>query len=190
MELIQFLSFYQIVKTGSFSRASENVFRSQPAVSHQIKSLEHDFDVKLFERFGKKVIVTEEGRILFDVISEFLDKLENLKRIYADMQCGREGKLTIAVSRNLMTYWFTDVIKSFSGQFPKIKFKLFAHSDVLKIQELILDGDVDFGIGPKKQLISKKLNFLFWKEFDRVLIAHKGHPLYRRKTIKLADIAK
>ena len=190
MELIQLLSFYQIVKTGSFSRASENVCRSQSAVSHQIKKLEEDFNVKLFDRLGKKVKLTEEGGILFAVISTFLNDIENVKRIYADMHCGRYGALTLAVSRNVMTYWFAEVIKLFIDQFPGIKYKLFTRSDSSLMQEMILNGEVDFGIGMKDQLISKKLDFLFWKAFGRVLMADRNHPLCRKKTITLIDIAK
>jgi len=189
MELIQLLSFYQIVKTGSFSRASENVFRSQSAVSHQIKNLEKDFNVILFERLGKKVRLTEEGEILFAVVSTFLNDIDNLKRIYADMQCGGHGKLTLAVSGNLMTYWFTDVIRSFMDQFPGIKFKLYNVTDASKMQAMILNGEVDFGIGMKDQLISKKLDFLFWKAFERILIADRDHPLCRKENITLEDIA-
>ncbi len=190
MELIQLLSFYQIVKTGSFSQASKNVARSPSAVSHQIKNLEEDFNVKLFERLGKRVTLTEEGRILFEVISTFFNDLENLKRVYADMHDGRHGKLTLAVSRNLMTYRFADVIRLFIDQFPGIKYKLFTRSNTSRMQEMILNGEVDFGIGMKDQLISPKMNFLPWKAFDRVLMADKKHPLCRKKTIAMADIAR
>lgn len=183
------LSFYQIVKTGSFSQASKNVFRSQSAVSHQIKNLEKDFQVKLFERLGKKVKLTEEGRILFEVISTFFNDLENLKRVYADMETGHFGSLTLAVSRNVMTYWFADVIRAFIDQFPGIKYKLYTRSEASRMQEMILNGEVDFGIGMKDRLISPKLNFLSWRAFDRVLMTDKNHPLCKKKTIALADIA-
>lgn len=190
MELIQLLSLYQIVKTGSFSQASKNVFRSPSAVSHQIKNLEKEFNVKLFERLGKKVKLTEEGRILFAVISTFFNDIENLKRVYGDMQDGRCGRLTLAVSRNIMTYWFADVIKAFIDQFPGIKYKLFTRSNIARMQEMILNGETDFGIGMKDKLISPKVGFLFWRAFDRVLMADKDHPLGRQKTITLAEIAR
>ncbi len=190
MEFIQLLSFYQIVKTGSFSQASKNICRSQSAVSHQIKNLEKDFDVVLFDRLGKRVTLTEEGRILFNVISTFFNDMENVKRVYADMRGGRYGQLTLAVSRNLMTYWFADVIRSFIDQFPGIKYKLYTRSDVALMQEMILDGEIDFGIAMRDRLISKKLNFLFWRAFDRILMADKNHPLGKKKTVTGADIAR
>ncbi len=148
MEVIQLLSFFQIVKTGSFSRAAENVFRSQSAVSHQIKNLEKDLNIGLFERLGKKVKLTEEGKILFDVVSNFLNDIDNLKRIYADIKSGHYGKLTIAITEDILAFWLLDVIAEFIRQFPGIKFKLVT-SFTFQMQEMILNGEVDFGIGPK-----------------------------------------
>jgi DNA-binding transcriptional LysR family regulator len=133
--------------------------------------------------------LTEEGEILFTVVSTFINDIDNLKRIYADMQCGGHGKLALAVSGNLMTYWFKDVIRLFVDQFPAIKFKLFTVTDASMMQEMILNGEVDFGIGMKDQLISKKLSFLSWKAFDRILMADRDHPLCKKKTITLGDIA-
>ena len=166
------------------------MYRSQSAVSHQIKRLEDEFDVKLFDRIGRKVRLTAEGRILFDIISAFFNDFDNLKRIYADMHCGRYGELTLVVSRNVMTYWFAEVIKLFIDQFPGVKYKLFTRSDSSVMQEMILNGEADFGIGMKDQLISKRLEFLFWKAYGRVLMTNKSHPLFRKKTITLKDIAK
>lgn len=190
MEIIKLLSFYQIVRTGTFSRASKNVFRSQSTVSYQIKCLEEEFNVKLFERLGKKVILTEAGAMLFEIVSTFLHDIENLKKCYADMQNGLYGTLTLAVSRNVMTYWFTKIIKSFTVQFPNIKFKLYTQSNTSIIQEMILNGKIDFGIGSRDQLISNKLDFITWKSFDRILMADKNHPICKQKKITLADIAK
>ena len=189
MEIIKLLSFYQIVKTGSFSRASENVFRSRSALSYQIKCLEEDFKIKLLDRSGKKVILTEAGAMLFKIISTFLNDIEKLEKCYKDMQSGLYGTLTLAVSRNVMTYWFTKIIKSFTVEFPSIKFKLYTQSNSSLIQEMILNGNIDFGIGSRDQLISDKIDFITWKSFDRILMADKNHPICKKKTVTLADIA-
>lgn len=55
---------------------------------------------------------------------------------------------------------------------------------------MILNGKIDFGIGTRDQLISNKLDFITWKSFDRILMADKNHPICKKKTITLADIAK
>ncbi|MFB3886500.1 MAG: LysR substrate-binding domain-containing protein [Thermodesulfobacteriota bacterium] len=190
MELIQLLSFYQIVKTGSFSKASVKVFRSQSAVSHQIKKLERDFNIKLFTRLGKRMVLTEEGKILFDVVSRVFNDLDNLKRIYADMEQGHSGSLVLASTSGIMTYWFSDFVNRFIIKFRSIKFKLIA-CDIYQMQELILNGEADIGIGPQShQLISEKINFVFWRSFDRVLLANRSHPLSKKKNITYSDISK
>lgn len=191
MELIQLLSFHQIVETGSFSKASSNIFRSQSAVSHQIKNLEKELGIKLLERFGKKIKLTEEGKILFDVLSAFFNDLDNVKRIYGDMQQGKYGSLTIATSSSMITYILPNVIKMFIDQFAGIKFKLITCAISIEIPRMILSGEAEFGIGPKMDRVSsQKLDFLPWKSFNRVLLMAKDHPLSKKKDITLADIAK
>lgn len=191
MELIQLLSFHQIVKTGSFSKASSNIFRTQSAVSHQIKNLEQELGIKLFERLGKTIKLTEEGKILFDVCSAFFNDLDNVKRIYGDMQQGKYGSLIIVTSSAMITYILPNVIKMFIDQFAGIKFKLITCAITFEIPRMILNGEADFGIGPKMdQVSSQKLDFLSWKSFDKVLLMAKDHPLSKKKDITLADIAK
>jgi LysR family cys regulon transcriptional activator len=190
MELIQLLSFYQIVKTESFSEASRKVFRTQSAISHQIKNLENELKIKLFKRLGKKIKLTEEGELLFDLVDKFSNDLENLKRIYTDMQCGQVGNLTIVSTRSPMTYLLPKITKKFLGQFPKVNFKMITSSFVSEMMPLIVEGDVDFGISLKsEEVLSQKIGFLSWRFFDTILITSKNHPLTRRKTIKLVDIA-
>jgi len=191
MEIIQFHSFYEIVKTGSFSKASMNVFRSQSAVSHQIKKLEEELNVKLFKRLGTKVKLTEEGEILLDLVSSFFNQLETVKRRLEDMKQCKYGNLTIATTSGMMTYVLPDVIERFVNQFPGIKFKLVSYTLISEIQSMVLNGDADIGIGPRsKQFLPQHLNFLFWKCFDRVLLTAKDHPLCRKKGLTSLDISK
>src|SRR4030042_6906603 len=99
MELIQLYGFYQIVKTGSFSEASKKTFRSQSAISHQIKNLENEFKIKLFERIGNKIKLTQEGEIFFERTNIILKDLEELRRILADIDYAGRGRLTIEIGR-------------------------------------------------------------------------------------------
>ena len=191
MELIQLFAFHQIVKTGSFSKASTNIFRSQSAVSHQIKNLEKELNIELFERLGKTIRLTEAGKILFDFMNSFSNDLDNLKRIYEDMRQGKSGSLTIATSSAVITYILPNVIKMFVDHFPKTKIKLFTCIDSFQIPQLILNGEADFGIGPKiNQAPTQKLSFLSWKFFDKILLTAKSHSLSKKKKITLADIAR
>jgi DNA-binding transcriptional LysR family regulator len=190
MELIQLLSFHEIVKTESFSKASRNVFRSQSALSHQIKNLEKELGVKLFDRIGKTIKVKEEGRILFDIIDKFVYDLEDLRKILIDVKKSKVGNLTIASSSSIMTYVLPDIVRRFINQFPGVNLKLIACSFFSEIQSLVLEGKIDFGIGiASDQMLPRRINYVSWKLFDTILIAPKGHSLSYRKAVRLGDIA-
>jgi DNA-binding transcriptional LysR family regulator len=189
MEINQLLSFYEIAKTGSFSKASEKVFRTQPAVSSQIKNLEKELNVKLFERQPKRIRLTKEGELLFNIIRNFFTELEKLKKIYEDMQHGKGGSLIIAASPSIMRYVLPNVMATFMKRFPKNKFKLIACRDPSEIESLLREGEVDLAIGPKINQSDEHIDFLFWKSFDMLLISAKHHPISRKKNITLADIS-
>jgi DNA-binding transcriptional LysR family regulator len=152
--------------------------------------LENELEVKLFDRLGKKVKLTVEGKILFNITDKFLTDLENLKKIYSDIRHGDVGNLTITASSAVVTYLLPDIIRNFVNQFPRINLKLIICSFVSEIMTLILNGEIAFGIGIKSdQLLPEKIDFVFWKSFETYLILCKGHPLSHKRTIGLNDIA-
>jgi len=191
MEINQLLSFFEIVKTGSFSKASENVCRSPSALSHQITKLEKELKVQLFERLGKTVKLKEEGRILYNTIGAFINDLENLKKIYEDMQDCARGSLTIATTSGVMRYVLPRILAKFINQFPKIKLKLITSHITSEIHSMVTNDQVDIGIGPNpRQPCPQDLVFLLWKSFDRILLVARSHPLAKKRKITLSEIAK
>jgi len=190
MEINQLLSFYQITKTGSFSKASEKVFKSQSAVSHQITNLEKELKVKLLERLGKSVRLTQEGKALFNLVDKFFFDLDNLKGIFEDIQHSKIGYLSVVTNNAVIMYLLPKITKTFKDEFPGVKVKLINTSIMSEIISKVLDGEADLAIGPKStQGIPTKINFLFWKSFDRILIMLKNNPLNKKKAIELNDIA-
>jgi DNA-binding transcriptional LysR family regulator len=191
MEIIQLVSFYQIVKTGSFSKASSMVFRSQSAISHQIANLEKELQVRLFDRIGKKIKLTDEGKILFSVVDDFFNDLDRLKRIYMDMHTGKGSRLAIASGGTLITNYFPSIIKTFMVKCVGSKVKLIDCGLTSQLISKVSDGEVDFGIGPNMNYTQPpNMHFLSWKTFDLVLVMAKGHPLCSQREINISDIAK
>ena len=189
MEISQLMSFCEIVKTGSYSKASKHLFITQSAVSHQIKNLERELNIKLFERVGNMVRLTQGGKILSDAVIKFVDDLNNLKRISEDIHDSKTGSLTIATNNGIIMYVLPDIIRRFKKELPGIKFRLINPNFTSEILSMVSNGEVDLAIGPKSnQALSSKTNFIFWKSFERFLIMAKGHPLRVKKTITLADI--
>lgn len=189
MDVIQLLSFYEVVRTGSFSKASEKVFRTQSAISYQMKNLEQELKVKLFDRSEKAVVLTWEGKMLFEFISKFLDNFDRLKSMFEEARCGKRGTLTVATTSSTMTHFFPNVVGRLAKDSANIKFKIITCISP-EIQAKVAEGIADLGVGVKLDLIPKKLNFLPWKTFDKVLIAVKEHPLPKRELVTLEDIVR
>ncbi len=191
MEIIQLQSLYAIVSTGSFSGAGEKLGLTQSAISHQIRNLEREFKVKLFERKGKTMHLTEEGKILFDVVSDFLNDLDKLKTLFEDVGRSNVGHLAVAARSPVVTYLLPDVILKFKRLFPGIRLKLISRGFVPELIALVSEGVVDFAIAPKiDEIHSKNIAFVYWKSFDTVLITARDHPLSTtKKAVDSADIA-
>jgi DNA-binding transcriptional LysR family regulator len=191
MEINQLTSFYEIVKTGSFSKAARKLFITQSAVSHQIKNLERELGIRLFDRMGHLVKVTETGQTFSNLVRIFLKDLENLKRASEDMSEGRTGYLSIASSHAMIKNVLPNVIKEFVARFPGVKCKLVHRSLTQELLPMVLDGEVDVIIGARLgHRLHPKLRYLFWRSFDKVLLVPRDHYLSGKKSIKLADIIK
>lgn len=192
MENSQLISFYEIVKAGSYSKAAKNLSITQSAVSHQIKNLEKELRIRLFERNGNMMKLTDGGEILFGCVSAFLNDLSNLKRISEDISNFKTGHLTVATNNAIIVHILPDVIKKFKEELPGIKLKLVNRNLTTELLPLVVNGEVDLAIGPRSneiKILSSKIDFLLWKSFGRRLLMPADHPLAKKRDIKLIDVS-
>jgi DNA-binding transcriptional LysR family regulator len=190
MEINQLETFLQIVKTGSYSNASRNLCITQPAVSHQVKNLEKELNIKIFERIGNKMKLTEVGKYLVDAATKFLDDLDNLKRICENVRSLKEGHLTIATTNACLVYILPNIIKRFRKEFPRIKFKFISRGSFKDILPIIENNETDLAIGAHRDEKAKDLTFLLWESFRRMLVVPKHYSWHKKKVIQLADIGR
>jgi DNA-binding transcriptional LysR family regulator len=153
-----------------------------------IKDLEEYLGAKLFERLPRKVRLTEEGRIFRDLASPLLDDISALKTKF-DEACGKAsaGEVKIAAYGSVMVYLLPDVVKSFRYKFPACKLSIVARSRE-EIIPMVNNGEVDFGIG-SLATTPHGIEYDIFARFNRMLIAPKSHPLSRKSSIELDDIA-
>lgn len=174
---------------GGFSAAAKVVFRSQPAVSLAVKSLESELGVRLFERFGPlKVKPTKEGVLLRDLASPLLKDLGGLRKRF-DEAIGKAGMndIRIATHEAVISYVFPDIVEKFTRKYPDLKFTMI-RSNKEDIVKQVLDGDVDFGITTVDRT-PRGIEYRVFRDHKRVLITQKGHPLTKLKTITPRDLA-
>lgn len=187
MEWQKLIGFYNVVKLGSFTKASEAIFRTQPALSLQIKSLENELGVKLFERIGKSGIkLTLAGEKLFQYCVKMLDQqkqfIDELNKIKGSIL----AHIRIAAPFFSLYYLLLPPLEVFKRRFPNIEVTILdrpAHS----IIKLIRDGDIEFGFSIAS-IVPKDLAVIPWEEIESILIMPKGHPLSKKKIIDIKDI--
>jgi LysR family transcriptional regulator, cys regulon transcriptional activator len=189
MELQELKGFIAVARHGSFSKAAVKTFRTQPAISLQVQSLEAALGVKLFDRISpRKVVLTEDGKTLLDLASPLIDDFESLENKFKDARgLDRKTSLKIATHLSAMVYILPKAIKAFKKEHPECGFTILNRSRQ-EIISMLAGGEVDMGITSLKTVPANIVYKPFVK-FSRVLIAAKSHPLSKKSSISIKDIS-
>src|SRR5437870_12665882 len=109
MDFAQLTTFLEVAKLGNYSRAGQNLFRSQPAVSAQIRQLEQEYGEKLLDRAAKAVRLTPAGEVLFEYAGRLLTLQNESLRALADQASTPRGSLAIGANEATCLYVLPDV---------------------------------------------------------------------------------
>ncbi len=189
MDIPQLKSFLWVLKTGSFSKAAAASFRTQPNVSLQIKALEEELGVRLFERFGPmKVQPTQDGKVLAEITAPLLKDFDSVKRRFDDTR-GKvsSAEISIASHETVIAYLFPDIVGHFKKKHKDLKFSFFRKNKG-DIVQMVAAGEVDFGVTTLDQ-VPRGIEYKVFRIHKRVLLLPKGHALSKSKVIKAKDIA-
>ena len=165
--------FYTVANTGNISKAAKELYISQPAISKSIQKLEESVGCKLFSRSSRGVVLTDEGKLLYEHVSEAFETLtmgeEKLKR---SIELG-VGHLKIGVSSTLCKYLLLPYLKEFIRQNPHISISIPCQStnDTLKLLE---DNKIDIGLIGKPENL-KNIHFDFLEEIEDIFVAAKDY---------------
>ena len=165
--------FYTVANTGNISKAAKELYISQPAISKSIQKLEESVGCKLFSRSSRGVVLTDEGKLLYEHVSEACETLtmgeEKLKR---SIELG-VGHLKIGVSSTLCKYLLLPYLKEFIRQNPHISISISCQStnDTLKLLE---DNKIDIGLIGKPENL-KNIHFDFLEEIEDIFVAAKDY---------------
>ncbi|ANZ46394.1 LysR family transcriptional regulator [Cloacibacillus porcorum] len=143
MELKYLRTFKTIIDEGSFQNAAERLNFSQSTVTFQIQQLEQSLSVKLFERIGRKMAVTQAGKEILPHIDAILDEVASIERYGKDVR-DLGGELTVSMPETLLTYKSQRALKRFREEVPRVRLSLQMHNCFV-IRDQILSGAVDCG---------------------------------------------
>src|SRR5664279_98355 len=120
MDLRQLKTFQTVAATASFTRAAERLDYAQSSVTAQVRALEDEFGVRLFDRLGRRVALTEAGARLLDYADRMLSLAEEAHLAVADLS-EPSGQLIIAAPETLSSYRLPPLLKQFRAQFPRVR---------------------------------------------------------------------
>jgi DNA-binding transcriptional LysR family regulator len=189
MEWQQILGFYHVAKLGSFTKAADTTFRTQSAISQQIKNLEEELGCQLFERIGKhKLRLTTAGNRFLKFSETILERHSSLIEELNEMKGSQKGRLRVAAPFTTLFHLFPFALKHYIIQFPNVELTILDRSQQ-DILDLVKNGDIDFGL-VLESIVPKDLTALRWKKVRTVVITPVGHPLAKAKRVTLKQIGK
>ncbi len=177
MDLNLLKTFYEVASHLSFTEASKRLFITQPAVTSQIKSLEESLGgINLFKKIGRKIFLTNEGKILLKYAENLVRTEREIQHIFADLSQGIRGNITIGATSVMGTYFLPVILGKFKMKYPFIEIKTVINNSGVTIDN-VKNGKVDIAIAG---LCKNKIKTLITKPFHTekmVFIAYKNCSL-------------
>jgi LysR family cys regulon transcriptional activator len=166
------------------------LFTSQPGVSRQIRELEDELGVVIFERNGKRLTgLTDPGKGILKIVDRLLVEAENLQQASAEYAGQKSGTLTIAATHTQARYALPKVVQSFRADFPDVRIAL-QQSAPDHIAEWVLSGKADFGIATEGLSQFPDLVSFPCYRWSHLIVVPDGHPLLASSPIRLEDLGK
>ncbi len=182
MNLEQLETFLAVARTESFTKAAPQVHRTQSAVSRQIQELERSLGVPLFERLGKRVLLTDAGRMLLDDAPLLLQHAETLQRRLRDIGQGVSGELRIGATVTAANTFIPDALAQFRHHYPAVNLKLIPGQSCLLVRRL-RRNELDVAV-LGSQVEEADLTACLHIPDQLVMVASPDHPLTRKRAIK------
>lgn len=176
---------------GSFKRAADSLFVSQPAISLQVQNLERQLDVPLFDRGGRRAQLTEAGHLLLTYGEKILSLCQETCRAIEDLQNLQGGTLIVGASQTTGTYLLPRMIGMFRKQYPNVAVQLHVHS-TRRTAWSVANGQVDLAIvgGEIPTELQDALQVQSYAEDELALILPVSHPMAKSDTIQKEDLYK
>ncbi|MEO8097334.1 MAG: LysR family transcriptional regulator [Acidobacteriota bacterium] len=186
MDLDQLHTFLEIVRLKSFSKAAQSCYRTQPAVSAQVRQLETELNAPLFERLGTKIALTAAGHIFADYSEQILRLRRGAQDSINELERTPRGELLIAANEATCIYVLPLVFSEYKKQFPNVQI-LVDRSYGARVVEAVLDNQADFGI-TQLPVEEKRLQVVKIHSDEIKALVPAQHPLAQTKQVLPEDL--
>jgi LysR family cys regulon transcriptional activator len=191
MKLQQLRYIVEIQRQGlNVSEAAEALYTSQPGISKQVKLLEEELGVTIFERSGKRFSgLTEPGKAVLAIAERILREADNLKRASSEFASGATGRLVLAATHTQARYALPVVVRDFVARHPTIKLEMHQGSPT-QIAEWVVAGEADIGIATEALDQYPQLITMPVRQWSHCVIAPEGHPVLASLPLALDELAR
>jgi DNA-binding transcriptional LysR family regulator len=188
MDFDQLETFLEVARHASFSRAAEKRFRTQPAISSQIRAIEEEVGAKLFDRSGGKVSLTAGGKAFQRYVEQTLEARKAMLIAIAEMEHTPRGEIVVGANEGTCLHILPEVFADFKKHYADVSVNI-KRSDYAGILESVIDNSVDFGV-VSMPVADNRLTVVLIHRDELVIIAPPQHPLARMKSATMAEVTK
>jgi DNA-binding transcriptional LysR family regulator len=187
MDIHTLTVFVEVARSGSFSRAAENLYLTQPAVSKRIAALENELSAPLFNRIGRNISLTEPGEILLPKALQMIADADEMQRAVNSLSDHVGGKLLMATSHHIGLHRLPDILRSFSQSYPDVELDIrFMDSEIAC--QLVEQGELEMAIVTLPTDKPEKLQLEHLWTDQLTVVAATDHPLPSERHVPLDEL--
>jgi len=187
MDFDQLETFMEVARLCSFSRAAEKRFRTQPAVSSQIRGLEEEVGARLLDRSGGKVSLTASGKLFLKYAEETIEARKAVCTAIGETERIPRGEIVVGANEGTCLHILPEVFAEFKRNYPEVAVGI-KRADYAKTLESVIDNSVDFGI-VSLPVNDTRLSVVPIHRDELIIIAPPHHPLAQLKSATVAEVA-
>lgn len=187
MNLGQLKIFYLTSKMGSLSKAAEELNITQPAVTKGIQRLQEYYEIKLFNRFGKKLVLTDVGNALYNIAEKIFDLEIHAEDTIREFMQQKQGHIRIDASESFGAYYLPSIVNPVSKEHPNVRFSVNILPSALVVKNVAnLNNDIGFISYPieNEKVVSREI-----LEDHMIFVAGPVHPLVGKKRLTYMDLS-
>jgi len=186
MELDQLRSFVAVAEVRSFTRAASLAHLTQPAISRQIARLEGELGVRLFERYGRRVECTPDGKLLLPLAKGIVSRADDAARMMREHAGMVSTRVRVGSTGTVFGHLLSPILAAFIKAHPKIHLDLIERDDTL-LEEGVFNGELDCAIITAWGSSRAAVTHLLTEEM--LLVVRRDHRMAGERTVSLADLA-
>ncbi len=188
MDIRSLIQFLQVAKDGSYTKAAASLYLVQPTLSKTIQNLEDELGVRLFQKNGQRIELTDHGERLLNIATPIVNQFQNIPAWLRENQ-EEEGEISIRTTPMLAELYLSSYIPDFYARYPNIKLKIM-ESNTYAIRDAVMRSDCEIGFCMLCREVqacgSLHIHPLFDK--DVVVAIHKDNPLCRLESVSMGDL--